>query len=57
MPMRYSSNGLNGTMRIGEAAQRAALIVDTIRFYERRSLLPEPPRTSVVIFGSTPTIT
>jgi DNA-binding transcriptional MerR regulator len=44
--MRYSSNGLNGTMRIGEAAQRAALIVDTIRFYERQSLLPEPPRTS-----------
>lgn len=33
-------------MQIGEAAQRAALTIDTIRFYERRALLPAAPRTS-----------
>jgi DNA-binding transcriptional MerR regulator len=33
------------TMQIGEAAKRAALTVDAIRFYEKRSLLPKPPRT------------
>jgi DNA-binding transcriptional MerR regulator len=33
-------------MQIGEAAQRAALTVDTIRFYERRALLPAAPRTT-----------
>ena len=33
-------------MQIGEAAQRAALSVDTIRFYERRALLPAAPRTT-----------
>jgi DNA-binding transcriptional MerR regulator len=34
------------TMQIGEAAKRTALTVDTIRFYEKRSLLPKPPRTA-----------
>ena len=44
--MQQSSNGLSGTMQIGEAAQRAALTIDTIRFYERRALLPAAPRTA-----------
>jgi DNA-binding transcriptional MerR regulator len=33
------------TIQIGEAAQRASLTIDTIRFYERRALLPRAPRT------------
>ena len=33
-------------MQIGEAAHRAAMTVDTIRFYERRALLPNAPRTT-----------
>lgn len=32
-------------MRIGELAKRAGVSVQTIRFYERRGLLKEPPRT------------
>ena len=32
--------------RIGEAAKRTCVSVDTIRFYERRELLPKPQRTS-----------
>ena len=32
-------------MQIGEVAKLTALSVDTIRFYERSSLLPEIPRT------------
>jgi MerR family transcriptional regulator, mercuric resistance operon regulatory protein len=44
--MRHTSNGLNGTIQIGEAAQRAALTIDTIRFYERRALLPAALRTT-----------
>jgi MerR family transcriptional regulator, mercuric resistance operon regulatory protein len=31
-------------MRIGEAAEAAGIAAQTIRFYERRGLLPEPPR-------------
>ncbi|MDE3136886.1 MAG: MerR family DNA-binding protein [Acidobacteriota bacterium] len=31
--------------QIGEAARRAAVTVDAIRFYERRRLLPKAPRT------------
>ena len=30
---------------IGQVAQRAGVEVDTIRFYERRGLLEEPPRS------------
>jgi MerR family transcriptional regulator, mercuric resistance operon regulatory protein len=44
--MRHSSNGVKSTIQIGEAAQRTALTVDTIRFYERRALLPAAPRTT-----------
>ena len=31
-------------MRAGEAARRAGVNVDTLRYYERRGLLPEPTR-------------
>jgi DNA-binding transcriptional MerR regulator len=31
-------------MRIGEVAQQAGVTVDTVRFYERRGVLPEPER-------------
>lgn len=34
------------TIQIGEAAQRAHLSIDTIRFYERKTLLPRAPRTA-----------
>jgi MerR family mercuric resistance operon transcriptional regulator len=34
------------TVLIGEAAKRTSLSVDTIRFYERRGLLPKPRRTT-----------
>lgn len=32
------------TMMIGELAQRAHVNIDTIRYYERRGLIPEPKR-------------
>jgi Hg(II)-responsive transcriptional regulator len=32
------------TLRIGELARQAAVTIDTIRFYERQGILPEPPR-------------
>ena len=32
-------------MRIGELASEAGVGVETLRFYERRGLLEEPPRT------------
>ena len=31
-------------MRIGEVAQSAGVSIDTIRFYERRGVLPQPQR-------------
>lgn len=31
-------------MRTGEVAERAGVNVETLRYYERRGLLPEPPR-------------
>jgi len=33
-------------MRIGEVAARAAVNIQTLRYYERRGLLPEPQRGS-----------
>ena len=33
-----------GTFTIGHLAKRANVNLETIRFYERRGLLPEPPR-------------
>src|SRR4051812_41784404 len=32
-------------MRIGEVARRAGVGVETLRYYERRGLLPEPERS------------
>jgi len=43
MPDAPKSPG--STIQIGEAAQQARLSIDTIRFYERRALLPRVPRT------------
>ncbi|MBS1939644.1 MAG: heavy metal-responsive transcriptional regulator [Bacteroidetes bacterium] len=31
-------------MKIGELARRAAVPIDTVRYYERQGLLPAPPR-------------
>ena len=31
-------------MKIGDVARRAEVTIDTIRFYERRGVLPVPPR-------------
>jgi len=36
----------NITMQIGEVAKRTSLTVDAIRFYEKRKLLPKPPRSA-----------
>jgi MerR family transcriptional regulator, copper efflux regulator len=33
-------------MKIGELADRAGVNVQTVRYYERRNLLPEPERTA-----------
>lgn len=32
-------------MRISELADRAGVNIETVRYYERRGLVPEPPRT------------
>ncbi len=32
------------TLRTGEVARRAGVNVETLRFYEREGILPEPPR-------------
>ncbi len=32
-------------MKIGQLASRAGVTVDTVRYYERRGLLPKPART------------
>ena len=32
-------------MKIGEVARAAGVSIDTVRFYERRGVLPVPPRT------------
>lgn len=34
-------------MTTGEVADRASVNLQTVRFYERRGLLPEPPRSGV----------
>jgi DNA-binding transcriptional MerR regulator len=33
-------------VKIGELAQRAGVSIDTVRFYERRGVLPRPERTA-----------
>jgi redox-sensitive transcriptional activator SoxR len=40
---RYGS--IVGGMRVGEIAERAGVNVETLRYYERRGLLPAPERT------------
>ena len=35
-----------GTFTIGEAAARAGISADTIRYYERIGVLPKPPRSA-----------
>jgi len=39
-----SANGSNGRMTVGELARRAGVGVQTVRYYERRRLLPEAAR-------------
>jgi DNA-binding transcriptional MerR regulator len=33
-------------MKIGQVATESGVSIDTVRFYERRGVLPAPPRTS-----------
>ncbi len=35
-----------GVLSIGQLAEAAGVHVETIRYYERRGLLPEPPRSA-----------
>jgi DNA-binding transcriptional MerR regulator len=35
----------SGALRIGEVAARSGVSIDTVRYYERRRLLPAAPRT------------
>jgi MerR family mercuric resistance operon transcriptional regulator len=35
----------NGSMTVGTLAKQVGVKIDTIRYYERRGLLPKPPRT------------
>ena len=37
---------MDDSFRIGEVAERSDVSVDTVRYYERRKLLPEAPRTA-----------
>lgn len=41
----YTSPVTRSLLRIGEVAQRAGVSVDTIRYYEKRNLLPRAPRS------------
>ena len=36
----------NKSLRIGTLAKEAGVGIETVRFYERRGLLPKPPRTA-----------
>jgi hypothetical protein len=38
------AEGATGEIRVEEVARRAAVSVDTIRFYQKRGLLPPPRR-------------
>lgn len=44
--MPISQNGLQASFQIGDLAKRTALSIDTIRFYERRRLLPTAARSA-----------
>lgn len=39
-------NGEDSQLRRGELAQRGGVNIETIRYYERRGLLPKPPRSA-----------
>lgn len=41
----YTLPMTRSALRIGQVAQRAGVSVDTIRYYERRNLLPRAPRS------------
>jgi Cd(II)/Pb(II)-responsive transcriptional regulator len=36
---------MNNNLKIGELAKRTDLLVETIRYYEQKGLLPDPPRS------------
>ncbi|MCI0351847.1 MAG: MerR family transcriptional regulator, partial [Acidobacteriales bacterium] len=36
----------SGALQIGELAARSGVSIDTVRYYERRKLLPMAPRTA-----------
>ncbi|KXJ98033.1 MAG: putative transcriptional regulator [Acidobacteria bacterium OLB17] len=36
---------MGNSFRIGEVAERSGVSIDTVRYYERRNLLPAAPRT------------
>jgi len=42
------------TLRIGQVAEQAGVHVETLRYYERRGLLPEPARTPAGYRAYTP---
>lgn len=42
----YNMEKAGGNLLIGELARRVGLRLTTVRFYERRGLLPEPDRTA-----------
>ncbi len=44
MTREPEGEGVEKSLRSGEVAQRAGVNVETLRFYEREGLLPEPPR-------------
>ena len=44
-------------MTIGKAAKRAGVGVETIRFYERRGLIPQPPKPATGGFRDYPAAT
>lgn len=37
---------MHGSFRIGEVAERCNVSIDTVRYYERRKLIPDAPRTA-----------
>ena len=43
--MAYALASSRSAIQIGEAAQQTKLSVDTIRFYERKTLIPRASRT------------